>query len=106
MEVLEVPVTTTTGEHATVTAHRQHVDKFNLRDSIVRPFTRKDGSVILFLHIDGTGEEVIGDGKTGLPGASLPHLVTGKRYSYGYVDGDMYNITFSNLISRRQKNTY
>ena len=106
MDVLEVPVTTTTGEHALITAHRQHVDRFNLRNSVVRPFQRKDGSVILFLHIDGIGQEVIGEGKTRKPGKSLPHMVTGERNTYGYVDDNMFNITFDNLISRKQLNTY
>ena len=104
-EVIKVPVTTKSGEQEMLTTRRIDDEKFHLTDSIVHPFTHRNGDVILYIFKNGLGQDQIGKGKHKQAGMSLPALV-GRHYQFGYVNDDMFDITPDNLISRRQKNTF
>lgn len=62
------------------------------------------GGVVPIMFINGKNEAMMND--SGGMGQSLIHLITGRKGMFSYVSDDHTDLRQSNLISRKQKNTY
>lgn len=62
------------------------------------------GGIVPVMKVDGKGNAMMSDNDN--LGQSLIHLITGRKGMFSYASKDKFDLRQSNLISRKQLNTY